>query len=154
MMIQDEWFTKVCDSYLNPPVFVDGKKLPGFPPDIIQTNTTGQAGVNTLKEAFVFYQDCVETFKSLGVPICRQNKLLDFGVGWGRIARFFLREVPLENIYGIDVMDEFIQICKETFHSKNFEVCEPFPPVSITNESMNYIVGYSVFSTPFRRCLQ
>lgn len=145
-MMQDEWFTKVCDSYLNPPVFIDGKQLPGFPSDTIQVNTTGQAGVNTLKEAFIFYQDCIETFKDLGAPIKYQHNLLDFGVGWGRIARFFLRELPLKHIYGIDVTEEFIQICKETFHSKNFFICTPFPPTSIPDEKMNYIVGYSIFS--------
>ncbi len=145
-MIQDEWFTKVCDSYLNPPVFVDGKQLPGFPSDTIQANTTGQAGVNTLKEAFIFYQDCIETFKDLGAPIKSQHNLLDFGAGWGRITRFFLRELPLNHIYGIDVMEEFVQICKETFHSENFFTCAPFPPSSIPDKKMNYVIGYSVFS--------
>ena len=61
MLSQDEWFTAVCESYLNPPVVVDGKELPGFPSDTIQANTTGESGVNTLKEAFIFYQDCIET---------------------------------------------------------------------------------------------
>lgn len=146
MSTQDEWFKMVCDSYLNPPVFINDKELPAFPSDTIQANTTGQAGVNTLKEAFVFYQDCTDTFKELGAPIKPQHNLLDFGVGWGRIARFFLRELPLENIYGIDVTEEFVQICRETFRSDNFAKCESFPPTSIPSGKMNYIVGYSVFS--------
>ena len=119
---QDEWFTAVCESYLNPPVVVDGKELPGFPSDEIQANTTGQSGVNTLKKAFIFYQDCIETFRNLGAPIKPQHCLLDFGVGWGRIATFFLRELPAENVYGIDVMEEFIQICARTFRNNNFYV--------------------------------
>lgn len=146
MLIQNKWFKKICDSYLNPPVSHDGKELPGFPSDTIQSNTTGQAGINTLKEAFIFYQDCIETFKQLGVPLMTQNKLLDFGVGWGRIARFFLRELKLDNLYGIDVMEEFIKICKETFRSKNFSVCNPFPPVQFPAETFDCIVAYSVFS--------
>jgi len=146
LMIQDEWFTKVCDSYLNPPVIVNGKQLPSFPSDTIQTNTTGQAGVNTLKEAFIFYQDCTETFKDLGAPIDVKHNLLDFGIGWGRIARFFLKDLPLENIHGLDVMEEFVQICKETFQSDNFSTCTPFPPTSVQKETINFIVGYSVFS--------
>jgi hypothetical protein len=36
MLSQHEWFTAVCESYLNPPVVVDGKELPGFPSDEIQ----------------------------------------------------------------------------------------------------------------------
>jgi len=143
IMIQDEWFKKICNSYLNPPVFIDGKQLPSFPSDTIQANTTGQAGVNTLKEAFIFYQDCIETFKALGIPIKPQHNLLDFGIGWGRIARFFLRELPLDHIYGVDVTKEFVQICKQTFHSENFFTCNPFPPTSIYGVKICLVDGIS-----------
>lgn len=146
MLTQNEWFKMVCDSYSTPPVFLDGKQLPAFPSDTVQANTTGQAGVNTLKEAFIFYQDCVDTFSRLGTPLEPQHELLDFGVGWGRIARFFLRDLPLDHVYGIDVMDEFVQICKNTFRSENFSVCAPFPPTTIPSGEMDFIVGYSVFS--------
>lgn len=143
---QDDWFKTICESYKNPPVYVDGQKLPEFPSDAIQINTTGQAGVNTLKEAYVFYQDCIETFSALARPIKPDAKLLDFGIGWGRIARFFLRELPLSNVYGIDVMSEFVDICKNTFNSDNFYVTTSFPPTTIATNSFDYVVGYSVFS--------
>jgi len=146
MLSQDEWFAAVCESYLNPPVVVNGKELPAFPTDTIQANTTGQSGVKTLKEAFIFYQDCIETFRDLRASIEPQHHLLDFGVGWGRIARFFLRELPIENIYGIDVMEEFVQICARTFRNDNFRVTTPFPPTQIPAGKFNFIVGYSVFS--------
>jgi hypothetical protein len=143
---QDDWFKLVCESYKRPPVFLGGKQLPGFPHDSIQTNTTGQAGVDTLKEAYVFYQDCLATFADLGKPVSREDKLLDFGVGWGRIARFFLRELPVANIYGLDVMKEFVEICRETFRSDNFHLAAPFPPTSLPEGTFDYVVGYSVFS--------
>jgi SAM-dependent methyltransferase len=143
---EQEWFKKICASYSNPPALLNGNVLPAFPPDQIQINTTGQAGINTLKEAFIFYQDCLETFDRLGAPLQAHHKVLDFGAGWGRISRFFLSTVPLENIYGLDVMEQFVQICRETFKSDNFAVCNPFPPTSIPDGNMNFIVGYSVFS--------
>jgi SAM-dependent methyltransferase len=146
MLSEDDWFAAVCESYLNPPVIVDRKELPGFPSDEIQANTTGQSGVDTLKEAFVFYRDCIDTFRNLRAPIETQHRLLDFGVGWGRIARFFLRELPIENIYGIDVMEEFVLICAQTFRNDNFHVTTPFPPTKIPGQKFNFIVGYSVFS--------
>lgn len=143
---RDDWFKLVCESYEHPPVFHKGVELPGFPPDSIQINTTGKAGVGTLMEAFVFYQDCQETFAALGKPLSEVDKLLDFGVGWGRIARFFLSEMPLENIFGVDVMAEFVDICKKTFRSDNFYVTSPFPPTALPNGVFDYVVGYSVFS--------
>src|SRR4051812_151517 len=146
MLSEDDWFRAVCQSYLNPPLVVDGKELPAFPSDEIQTNTTGRSGVQTLEEAFFFYRECIETFSDLGSPMDSQHCLLDFGVGWGRIARFFLRELPSENIYGIDVMEEFVRICTRTFRNNNFYVTTPFPPTTIASEKFNFIVGYSVFS--------
>lgn len=146
MISQDEWFKIVCDSYERPPVFLEGNKLPAFPNDAVQTRTTGQAGINTLREAYVFYQDCVGNFSALGAPITSKDSLLDFGVGWGRISRFFMRELPLSNIYGLDVMQEFIDICKSTFGNDNFSLTNPFPPTDTPDSKYTHIVGYSVFS--------
>src|SRR3990172_7300049 len=99
----DGWFELVSQSYLAPPVNYKHKMLPAFPSDTIQVNTTGQSGVPTLREAFVFYKDCIDTFEECGKPVLESSRMLDFGVGWGRIARFFLRDLPIENIYGVDV---------------------------------------------------
>lgn len=146
MRIQDPWFKKICDSYVKPPVEFRGEQLPGFPSDTLQINTTGQSGIPTLTDAFVFYEDCVNTFEELGTSLQDSDKLLDFGVGWGRITRFFLKELPLKNIYGVDIMEEFIQICRDTFLSNNFMTCQPYPPLSFSDNELNFIVGYSVFS--------
>ena len=146
MVTQDRWFSDVSHSYTNPPVIVKGKKLPGFPTDQVQINSTGQAGVATLIDAFIFYQDCIENFQGLGLPVRSHHHLLDFGVGWGRIARFFLRELPLENIHGIDVSEKFIQICRQTFGTDNFKLTGPYPPSNLPEEKFDFIVGVSVFS--------
>jgi 2-polyprenyl-3-methyl-5-hydroxy-6-metoxy-1,4-benzoquinol methylase len=142
----DKWFGMIKDSYLSPPVLFRGANLPSFPSDFIQSNTTGQCGLPTISEAFVFYRDCVSTFAELGCAIQEKDRVLDFGVGWGRIARFFLRDVPLENIYGIDVTSEYIDICRNTFESSNFTACQPFPPTDLPSDYFNFIVAYSVFS--------
>jgi len=142
----DDWFELVGQSYLAPPVSYKGERLPAFPSDTIQNNTTGQCGVATLREAFIFYKDCANTFEELGKPVTEQAQLLDFGVGWGRIARFFLRDMPLKNIHGMDVTPEFTAICSETFQSKNFYTCQPYPPTNLPDNHYDFIVGYSVFS--------
>jgi SAM-dependent methyltransferase len=146
MLTQADWFKVVCDSYSNPPIVVEGVELPGFPPDEMQTNTTGMCGIATLTEAYAFYTDCTAMFAKLGTPIGPNHRLLDFGVGWGRIARFFLREVPKDKIYGIDVTAEFVEVCRQTFQHDNFFVTTPFPPSKFPDGKFNFIVGYSVFS--------
>jgi SAM-dependent methyltransferase len=99
-----------------------------------------------LKEAFIFYEDCLSIFTEIEGDIKHDTNLLDFGVGWGRIARFFLKEFSRNNIYGLDVMDEFVKICNETFDSHNFIHTNAFPPSSFESNKFSYIVGYSVFS--------
>ncbi|WP_348758982.1 class I SAM-dependent methyltransferase [Candidatus Methylocalor cossyra] len=141
-----KWYASICKSYSNPPVIVNGKPLPGFPPDDFQIKTTGSAGTTTLREAFNFYRDCRNTFKAMGVPIQPRCRLLDFGVGWGRIARFFLHDLPLENIYGVDVMENFIKVCRQTFGTDNFQVIDPYPPLNFPDNTFDFVVGYSVFS--------
>lgn len=142
----NEWFELVKKSYSSPPVNYNGKSLPAFPSDTVQSNTTGQSGHATLSEAFNFYKDCVNTLEEFRSPINSTSKVLDFGVGWGRIARFFLRDIPLENLSGIDVTPEFSKICRDTFESQNFSTCGAYPPTTLAANHYDLIVGYSVFS--------
>ena len=144
---RDAWLEAVCATYegqrlVDLPITM----LPDFPSDTMQINTTGQAGRPTLKEAHTFYMDCVETFERLGHPITYSDRLLDFGVGWGRIGRFFLNEINPENLYGIDVDPSFIEVCKKTFSAGHFQACNPFPPINMPDNQFSFIVGYSVFS--------
>jgi hypothetical protein len=140
------WLELLCKSYRTPPVFHNGRALPGFPSDQMQLNTTGSFGVDTLGEAFEFYRACLRKFAEFGRVLDRNSTLLDFGAGWGRITRFFLREVPLERIYGIDVVAENAQFCREAFASPNFLVTSAFPPTNLQDEAFTHVVGYSVFS--------
>lgn len=146
MLDHNDWFAKIAQSYKNPPQFHNGEQLPAFPSDELQANTTGQSGVETLREAFIFYQDCVRVLEKIGVPLCADQKVLDFGVGWGRIARFFMHDVPKNSIYGLDVTEDFVRICNNTFENENFYKCTPLPPTSLPESRFELITGYSVFS--------
>ncbi len=141
-----DWFEALRRSYENPPVYHRGRPLPGFPSDEVQASTTGQAGIGALREAFGFYQTCSDEFARLKRPIRETDSLLDFGTGWGRILRCFLRDTTMENLFGVDVSAEFIRICQMSFRSNNFITVTPFPPTPIPDARFNFIVGYSVFS--------
>lgn len=55
------------------------------------------------------------------------NKALDIGVGNGRILKNYLKNSNIKNIYGIDISDEMIRICRKKFYGneriKKLEVC-------------------------------
>ncbi|TCH99677.1 glycosyltransferase [Roseococcus sp. SYP-B2431] len=141
------WFEAVCETAEGRrPPHVPRAVLPGFPTPELQISTTGQAGRPTLKEALAFYQDCRDTFARHGAPLTARSRLVDFGVGWGRIGRFFLRDLDPANLVGIDVDPEFVGLCRDMFAEGRFLVCQPHPPVDLPDASVDFCVAYSVFS--------
>ena len=143
----DPWFRLMVSSLDNPALrSPHGDRLPGFPPEQMQRNTTSLAGSEALQQAYGFYRDIHVALVSIGTTIEATAKILDFGIGWGRIARFFMHDVPLCNIYGIDVDAEFVNISRKLFGSENFDVCGPMPPIQYSDGMFDLVTAYSVFS--------
>jgi SAM-dependent methyltransferase len=112
----------------------------------LQINTVGQSGAGAMEEAWLFAVQCLARFRNAANWANPSRNLLDFGTGWARIARCFLRDFDAENIIGVDVDPDFIALCSDTFHGPRFLRCSPFPPLEIETASVDFIVGYSVFS--------
>lgn len=123
-----------------------GDLMPRFPLEQLQRNTTGLAGEAAIRQAFAFYEDTLAGIERAGKAIEPTWKILDFGVGWGRVPRLFMNHVPLAQIHGIDVDPEFIELTKELYGVGNFHLCTPFPPSPILSDSMDLVTAYSVFS--------
>lgn len=123
-----------------------GDPLPAFPSEEMQRNTTSLAGPDALEQANGFYNDVSEALERAGHPIMMDWQILDFGSCWGRISRFFMRDVPLKNIHGIDVEETFVETCKILFNSQNFIACGKLPPCEFEDSSISLITAYSVFS--------
>ncbi|MGF6710222.1 SAM-dependent methyltransferase [Luteibacter sp. W1I16] len=143
-----KWFDSVMASLVETNrISPLGDPLPGFPDEVTQRNTTGIAGRDTVEQAFSFYDDIIAGMKKGRVRTLDANsRVLDFGVGWGRVARLFLERVRAANIYGIDVDPEFVRLTQALFPGGNFKVCEPFPPSSFEGGTFDLISAYSVFS--------
>lgn len=142
-----EWFDVVLKSQSQPGMLSPlGDPLPGFPDETLQRNTTGLAGDDALKQAFAFYDDIVTASRDGSKGISRDWRVMDFGIGWARVARLFLGHVPAANIHGIDVDPEFIDLTRSLFPGGDFRVCSPFPPTEFADASLDLISAYSVFS--------
>jgi SAM-dependent methyltransferase len=145
-----QWLTTMLESQAGKSMTSPhGDALPGFPDATLQENTTGLTGPDALRVASAFYEDVHGALADEGSELRPDAKVLDFGVGWGRIARLFLRDVPLANLYGIDVDPEFVQLTASLFRSSSFLACSPFPPVALPNATFDLISAYSVFSHLF-----
>ena len=114
-LYKNDWFEMICKSLEREDIEIHGVTLPGFPENQIQINTTGFAGRESLYKAFIFYEDCIKVFSRTQNFGSDDKKLLDFGVGWGRILIFFLKDFFPENLFGVDINEELLNICKSTF---------------------------------------
>jgi SAM-dependent methyltransferase len=139
-----EWFEILVKSIQTP--VIDGIEMPGFPPDEIQKNFVGSSGESNLKEAFNFYSEVKSYAAKLGRSLTPESQILDFGCGWGRIIRFFLKDVVPEKIYGIDVDPEMVDICRQTVRYGNYSTVKPQPPAGLADNTFDVIYAYSVFS--------
>ena len=125
---------------------IDGVRMPAFPDDTLQTNTVGHAGAQPLREAFMYFALVEQYTQKLGRPLGRTTQLLDFGCGWGRILRFFLRDCQAAHLRGVDVDPMLVDVCRSTFPYATFDPVQPLPPTVFPDASFDVITAYSVFS--------
>jgi len=140
----DQWF-EIMQRSVDEPV-IDGIPMPGFPNEKLQIAIVGSSFKDSLKEADAFTKQVKHFMREYGAGLTPSSKILDFGTGWGRMYRFFLNTVRPENIFGIDVDESFIDICKKTIPCGKFATNNPYPPLGFENDYFDAVVGYSVFS--------
>lgn len=146
-MSQEEWYRLVCQSLTDDKTISPfGDSLPRFPSEELQRNTTSLSGEQALSQANGFYGDISAALESHDIRVEPDWTILDFGSCWGRISRFFMRDVPKKNIYGLDVEKRFVDICNTLFNSDTFATCNAMPPCAFNDSSVDLVSAYSVFS--------
>lgn len=135
----EDWFALLCREKSDPDL--DGF-VPELPSDQIQLKFTGAAGKTTLIPAFDFYR-----LVKAHAPITAGCRVLDFGCGWGRIIRFFVKDVGKGKLCGVDPLPDIIDVCKSTVRSADYQVIDPRPPIfQLGSDRFDVIYAYSVFS--------
>ena len=127
--------------------YVDQMQFPGFPPAQLQAQFVGSSFEAALNEAGQFYGDTKTWFKeATGRHLDPSCRVLDFGVGWGRIIRFFWRDVGPENLYGVDVDPEILQVCRATRVPGTLEPIQPGGRLPFPDGHFDLVFAYSVFT--------
>lgn len=122
------------------------KVLPGMPDESVQFGFTGASGDTVLREGFDAYLLFRQQYERHVGPIENAGAILDFGCGWGRIIRFFLKEVAPSKLWGADPVREMIDFCKASNKWCNFNCIGTDPPSPFEDNSFDLVYGYSVFS--------
>jgi SAM-dependent methyltransferase len=120
--------------------------LPGSPTEAIQLRVTRQTGKGALETAAQSYLAFRRIYEDQVGPFNGSERVLDFGCGWGRIIRFFLRDVEPENLVGIDIDEVAIAACRDTNHWSQFHQCPVLPPTDFGDATFDFVYAYSVFS--------
>jgi SAM-dependent methyltransferase len=140
----DFWFWLHTEGYRSSPVLQS--ILPGMPDENIQLMFTGNKGDLVLNEGFSAYKLFKNLYASYIGPIDQCNSILDFGCGWGRIIRFFIKDIAPSKLWGCDPVEEMINICKEQNRRCNFKTIDAKPPSPFQDETFSLIYSFSVFS--------
>ena len=141
-MSDKAWLRTILDS-------VDGTArlpMPSFPPPDVQAAYVGLSNRQTVMEAWKFYLLMADMRKKFGLQLDLESNVLDFGCGWGRFARMFLRDVPADNIWCADVLEEAIAVCRETGVPGHKVILDQLPPSSLPAAQFDMAFAYSVFS--------
>lgn len=141
----DAWLAALTASLEEPRQH--GVVLPGFPPAAVQERFVGASGPRALAEASAFHRVAMAAVRDHGRPLSAADaRVLDLGAGWGRISRFFARDLPGQAIYGLDVLPEAVELCRATGCPGTYLLGEELPPSLFADERFDLVTAYSVFS--------
>jgi SAM-dependent methyltransferase len=120
--------------------------LPGLPPEYFQLAVASLTGDETLRNAFSIYRLFRTLIEKHHKPVADCSAILDFGCGWGRISRFFLKDVNGAKLWGVDQWKELVEFACQLTRSRHFLHVNQDPPTEFPAEKFDVIFSYSVFS--------
>jgi SAM-dependent methyltransferase len=121
--------------------------LPAMAAKDVQLSWTGSSGMHLLKQTLDFVRSMVFNYVSLSGRALSEAKVLDFGCGYGRIARLMYYFVDEANFYGVDPWQKSIDLCNQAGLNVNFLLSDYLPtslPVGETRFDLMY--AFSVFT--------
>jgi SAM-dependent methyltransferase len=118
-----------------------------MPGETLQRRIVGASGDTTLREAFNFYRlvkEMADRHHAGGFAACQDA--VDFGCGWGRITRFFVKDMEPTRLVGLDCVELMIDVAQKTNPWATFLLTTALPPSGLADASADLVFCYSVFS--------
>ena len=142
----DEIWKEVIKQSASDPI-IDGITFPLLPDEKTQCHYVGSTLALNTQEPYQYYKAIKDTYEARVGSIGEQTKLLDVGSGWGRIMRFFMKDIVPSNLFGCDVSRTSFDICNSCFRGElNFQLINPLPPLPYEDDFFDIVEGYSVFT--------
>lgn len=119
--------------------------LPDVPDPGLQINWNGAAGLTLLSQSKAFYRHAKNMVDAHGSTSLAEARILDFGLGWGRLTRFFARDVEPGNLMGVDPTPEILDVCRDSRVPAELAKSD-FLPESLPFAKIDLAYSFSVFT--------
>lgn len=120
--------------------------LPKLPGHEEQYRTTGRRGDTTLEPALRTYLVVREAAVRYGTGITDTTDLLDFGCGWGRVTRFFIKDILPGHLWGAEYRDDLVEFCREANLRASVVASPELPPLPFDDARFDIALAFSVFT--------
>jgi len=143
LMDRSDWEAVWLEAADGRPVSVP---LPAMPPQDIQVITNGKFGSPTMAGAAKLLRIVDEEVAARVSPDTGYLRLLDYGAGWGRITRLFLRSFAPQNIRAVDVAERLVASGEELLPGLDFQLIDSGGKLPYPDDAFDVVVANSVFS--------
>ena len=123
----------------------DGRLYPGFPDAQTQKDFVGSAYADALNEGFRFYTYVRRLAEQRRVRLTG-GRYLDFGSGWGRIGRFFLRDFERGDMANADVDPGMVAFCRDSAVPGLHLTVQQGRRMPFADGAFRLVTAYSVFT--------
>ena len=120
--------------------------LPDVPEPALQETWNGASGVILAAQSRAFYDKLRQRYEWHGERELSASRVLDFGCGWGRLTRFFARDVEPGNLFGCDPVQPILDVCRRTRVPATLARSEFVPRRLPFAQRFDLVYAFSVFT--------
>jgi SAM-dependent methyltransferase len=122
------------------------KLLPSMASVEVQNQWTGNNGIALLRQSCNFVRSVSYNYNRIVGRSIKDATVLDYGCGYGRIARLMYYFVDSADVVGVDPWDKSIENCNLNNMGENFVVSNYLPEKLPTSKTFDLSYAFSVFT--------
>jgi SAM-dependent methyltransferase len=120
--------------------------LPSVPDPALQETWNGASGLVLAAQSRGFYDKVRWRYSLHSQRDLRGSSVLDFGCGWGRLTRFFARDVQPGRLFGCDPVQPILDVCERCGVPAILRRCEFVPDALPFDQTFDLVYAFSVFT--------